>query len=189
MAADQHSPSEAPPHSEALWTVEDTAQYLGRTPRAIRGYCAEGKLAAHKVSEPGKPDSWRIKPSSAEEFRSHLAAEGARKGRAAERGRKGPLQADSMLRQFRTLLREELGAQQKGLMPSEQERQARADREQRIEEALGGNVARIEELARENEHLRAELDEAKRKDQAAQEALEAERSKSWWQKLTGRPGF
>jgi predicted nucleic acid-binding Zn-ribbon protein len=88
---------------------------------------------------------------------------------------------------------DEITEAQKALLPAPEEAQARADRERRLEEALTGNSGRIEELAREAEkqRVRAETAEAQVRELEKERGdlrrkLEAEREKTWWQRLTGR---
>jgi len=182
-----------PAESEALLTVQDVSERLGVDPRTVRRYCKQGKLAARKVSEAGKPDSWRIHPKAADTLSAELAKDKTRTGRASVSGRTGLIDVDSLLRTVREAVRAEFADQQRALPEPEEEHQKRAEREQRIEEALGGNMARIEELAEENgrlqaesQQLRAENDQLRKKVARLTELLEAERRKTWWQRLAGK---
>lgn len=88
---------------------------------------------------------------------------------------------------------------QRALQPSEQERRQRAEREARVEELLAAApevrdlAKRLGQVESERDRLREDLDEARSELAAAreriaelEEALEAERERSWWDRLRGR---
>lgn len=169
-------PTLSPDLADTL-TLREAAALLARHPQTVRRYIREGRLAATQTQ--GRyGEEHRIDRSSLEDLARELGVSISDSDSAIR-------QADSRLYELAEMLGGLLGTQ-KALLPSEEERQAQAERQQRIEEALAGNVTRIEELARENERLRAELAEAQDQAAAAEEELEAESAKAWWQKLIGR---
>ncbi len=57
-----------PPASEHLLTVEEVAEFLRVTPRAIQRYCQEGQFpGAFKLTE-GQTSDWRIPQSGLDAY-------------------------------------------------------------------------------------------------------------------------
>jgi len=183
MTADQASHDTPPQHptlspdtTDGL-TLREAAALLSRHSQTVRRYIREGRLAATQIR--GRyGEEHRIDRSSLENLARELGVSISDSDSAIH-------QADSRVYELAEMLTGVLEAQ-KALQPSEQERQERAEREGRIEEALTSDAARIEELAEELGRLRADRERLKQQNAALKQALRAERAKPWWQKVMGR---
>ncbi|NLO07404.1 MAG: helix-turn-helix domain-containing protein [candidate division WS1 bacterium] len=172
--------------------LTEAAEELDVHASTVRRYIREGRLPAHKVEGPHGPE-WRVTADDVKAF-----AQGGQEVQGGLRESDSSLVQElderlAHLAQTISTRLNEISEGQKALEPSLEERQARADRERRIEEALTGNSARIEELAREAEQqrIRAETAEAKvleleNERDGLRRELSVERSKPWWHRLTGR---
>lgn len=172
--------------------LTEAAEELGVHASTIRRYIREGRLPAHKAEGSHGPE-WRIWADDLQAF-----AQGGQEVQGGLRESDSSFTAglDERFAHLEQTLRtglDEITEAQKALLPAPEEAQARADRERRLEEALTGNSGRIEELAREAEkqRVRAETAEAQVRELEKERGdlrrkLEAEREKTWWQRLTGR---
>lgn len=172
--------------------LTEAAEELGVHPSTVRRYIREGQIPAHKAEGSHGPE-WRIYSDDLQAFAQgdqelHKVLNESDSGQLGEL-----LDRFAHLEQTLGTGLEEIIEAQKALRPSEEELRARVEREKCIEEALSGNTARIEELAREAEQQRARAETAEAQVRELENErddlrrkLQAERAKTWWQKLTGR---
>jgi len=142
--------------SEQRLTVREAAALSGCHVQTVRKAIREGELTAEKVPGPHGPQ-WRIRKKDVES--SPLSAKGER-----DKAEPSLAQAHSSLVRIEARLRE-LTEGQKALLPSEEERQERAQRDRQTQQQVG-------DLAQEVRALREEL-----------AAERAERQVSWWRRL------
>lgn len=172
-------------------SVKEAADLIGYHPQTVRKKIKEGTLQARKANGPNGPE-WRIDPQDVEEL--------AAKTQPDEDDSEPNLsRMNATLTELKAMI-QGIANGQKRLQPAPEEIEARQERQERIEQALAGNVERIEELAAENARLRQELaQEAAEREEIEEEAdtlreerdrlqekLTQERQRTWWEKLTGR---
>jgi len=188
---------------EHTLSIAEAASELNVHPSTIHRYIRERSLPAHKVEGEHGPE-WRIRTDDVAAYaqgrqRAHTVLSEEDSGRVAELTEKVEQLVQTVSTEFGGRQKRiearlnELAKIQKALPEPEEARLERAEREQRMEEALRGNTARIEELAEENgrllaesQQLRADNDQLRKKVVRLTELLEAERRKTWWQRLVGK---
>lgn len=155
-----------PNESRSRLTVKKAAALIGCHPQTVRKHIKGGKLDAEKAQGVHGPE-WRIDRESAESLAASLKGEKANKANPEPAIR----EALSRLAALEAMLNDVLTAQ-KALPPAQEE----------LAEARGR--AEAAEAKAEAEQSRAEASE--REAAALKEALDAEKRRTWWDRLRGR---
>jgi len=156
--------------SSAGLTVREAAALSGCHPQTVRKAIRKGELAAQKT-QGAHGAEWRIRREDLESW--PLSAK-----REQQKGEPTLSQTHSRLVAIEARLRE-LTEGQKALLPSQEERQARAEAEQRRQEELGELGEAVGELTT---LANAQTEEIGRlRQEMAQDR--AQRKQSWWRRL------
>lgn len=172
-------------------SVKEAADLIGYHPQTVRSKIKQGILKAEKFHGSNGPE-WRIDPEDVEELASKAQAQ-------TDDSKPNLSRMSATLTELKDLM-QRVANTQKRLQPAPEEIETRREQRERIEEALTGNVERIQELATENAELKQELAQSRqnaeelqdRADTLQQERdrlqreLQQERQRTWWDKLTGR---